>query len=407
VPAFQPVVDLASGRLVGYEALARFPATSAPAPEPWFSLARSCGLGADLEAAAIRAALGPSGRPSGAHLALNISPSALDSKPVSEALPQDLTDLVIEITEHDLVTDDRVLAGTLRNLRGRGAMIAIDDAGAGYAGLKQLMRVGPDIVKLDRELTRRIHASPARMALVESFVRFARRIGAVVCAEGIETLEDLAVVGDLDVPWGQGFVIATPNEPWSAISPAAVAACQAAHAEALRTRRPVPGRVVAGDRSLERLSALLASARSRGDLEGALALIANELGADNVCLSRCLPDSGGVIETLAESVNGNETRFLVSDYPLTERVLRNQEAVQVLASDPSADPHEVELLLALGHGSLLIVPVVSRGETLGIVEAYSRRERPWTRTEINRARIISNQFGSVILAIFGAPILAG
>ena len=64
---------------------------------------------------------------------------------------------------------------------------------------------------------------------------------------------------------------------------------------------------------------------------------------------------------------------------------------------------EVELLLSLGLRSLLIVPVVSRGESLGIVEAYSKLERPWTRTEINHARIISNQFGSVILALFRSP----
>jgi GAF domain-containing protein len=81
-------------------------------------------------------------------------------------------------------------------------------------------------------------------------------------------------------------------------------------------------------------------------------------------------------------------------------VLRDQEAVQVLVGDPEADPREVELMLSLGHRSMLIMPVVSRGESLGIMEAYSTAERPWTRTEINRARIISNQFGSVILALF-------
>ena len=73
-----------------------------------------------------------------------------------------------------------------------------------------MMRVKPDIVKLDRDLIKRIHADPARMALVESFVRFARRIGATVCAEGIESLDDLEVVSDLDVQWGQGFALGRP-----------------------------------------------------------------------------------------------------------------------------------------------------------------------------------------------------
>src|SRR2546423_411253 len=95
-----------------------------------------------------------------------------------------------------------------------------------------------------------------------------------------------------------------------------------------------------------------------------------------------------------------EERFPLGEFPLTARVLHDQEAVQVLVGDPEADRREVELMLSLGHRSLLIVPVVSRGESLGIVEAYSNHERPWTRTEINQARIISNQFGSVILALF-------
>jgi hypothetical protein len=288
----------------------------------------------------------------------------------------------------------------VKELRQRGARIAIDDAGAGYAGLKQMMRVGPDIVKLDRDLTKEIHADPARMALVESFVRFARQIGAIVCAEGIESLEDLVVLGDLDVSWGQGYALAAPAAPWASVSPSAVEACRTALAAALRAGNAQPGVITAGDRPLEQLSARLASVRSRADLEGALALIADELHADNVCLSRCVPDDGGTLETLAESGGSGPDRFALDDYPLTARVLHSQEAAQVLVSDPDSDPTEVDLLLSLGHQSLLIVPVVSHGETLGILEAFSDHDRPWTRTQINKARIISNQFGSVILAVF-------
>jgi diguanylate cyclase (GGDEF)-like protein len=402
---FQPVVDLASGHLIGYEALARFSSSPGRSPEAWFAQAHGCGLGPELDAAAIRAALEPVGRPIGTHLALNISPSALTSEPVAAALPDNLEGLVIEITEHEFVPDDETLAGALVELRNRGARIAIDDAGAGYSGLKQMMRVRPDIVKLDRDLIKRIHADPARMALVESFVRFAGRIGATVCAEGIESLDELAVLGDLDVQWGQGFVLGRPAAPWALVSPIAAGVCRAALAEALRAPSAGDARITAGDRRLEHLSARLAGARSRTDLEGALALIAAELNAQMVCLSHWHPESG-IIETLAESGGTGEERFPLADYPLTARVLRDQEAVQVLVGDPETDRQEVELLLTLGHRSLLIVPVVSRGESLGIVEAYSDAERPWTRTEINRARIISNQFGSVILALFRTPTLA-
>jgi hypothetical protein len=239
------------------------------------------------------------------------------------------------------------------------------------------------------------------MVLVESFVRFARRTGAIVCAEGIESLDDLAVLGDLDVQWGQGFALARPAPPWVLVSPVAAEVCRASLAQALRASPVGSGRIAAGDRRLEHLSARLASARSGEDIEGALALIAEELQAETISLSRWRPDEE-VIETVAESGGTREERFSVSEYPLTARVLREQGAAQVLVGDPNADPQEVELLLSLGMRSLLIVPVISQGETLGIVEAYSERERPWTRTQINRARIISNQFGSVIQVVFGA-----
>ncbi len=398
-PVFQPVVALASGHLIGYEALARFPGSPKRSPEAWFAQAHGCGLGPELEAAAIRAALEPVGRPLGTHLALNVSPSALTAGPVIRALPRDLTGIMIEITEHEFVSDDYDLADALAELRDRGALIALDDAGAGYAGLTQVMRVRPDIVKLDRNLTKEIHADPARMVLVESFVRFARRTGAIVCAEGIESLDDLAVLGDLDVQWGQGYALARPAEPWTLVSPVAADVCRASLAQALRASPTGNGRIAAGDRRLEHLSARLASARSSRDLEGALALIGEELQADTICLSRWRPEEQ-VLETLAESDGTREEQFAISDYPLTARVLREQEAAQVLVGDPGADPQEVELLLSLGMRSLLIVPVVSHGETLGIVEAYSEVERPWTRTQINRARIISSQFGSVLQVVF-------
>jgi diguanylate cyclase (GGDEF)-like protein len=401
-PVFQPVLDLASGHLVGYEALARFATPTECSPEVMFARAHAFGLGPELNGAAIRAALEPVGRPIGTHLALNVSPSALTSAPVVEALPADLSGLVIEITEHEFVPQDEGLARSVAGLRDRGALIAIDDAGAGYSGLKQMMRVKPDIVKLDRDLIRRIHADPARMALVESFVRFARRIGATVCAEGIESLDDLEVVSDLDVQWGQGYALGRPETPWPLVAPAAVEVCRAALATALRSGSRAGGRIAAGDRRLEYLSAQLAGARSRIDLEGAMAVIAAELSADMVSLSHWRPERG-IVETLAESGGVGEESFSLDQFPLTARVLRDQEAVQVLVGDPESDRREVELMLSLGYRSLLIMPVVCRGESLGIVEAYSKVERPWTRAEINHARIISNQFGSVILTLLRSP----
>ncbi len=401
---FQPMVSLATGRVVGYEALARFPVDSLRTPDVWFAQAHGCGLGAELEAAAIEAAMHPLGRPLDAMLSINVSPSALSSPVVQRRLRGNLEGLVIEVTEHEFVPDDDALSACVADLRERGARIAIDDAGAGHAGLKQLMRVRPDIVKLDRALVSEIHTDPARMALVESFVRFARDVGATVCAEGIESLQELEVIADLDVQWGQGWVLARPSAPWTEVSAEAAELCRAALAETFRSPPAERHPLGSSDRRLVHVSARLASARNGRDLENALAMIAAELGASEVVLSALHADEG-VLETLAE--NGESTTeqvlFALDDYPLSARSLREQEAVQIIVGDPDADPSEVELLLSYGKRSLLMVPVVSRGESLGIIEAYRNDERPWTRAETNRARVIANQFASVIPALSPAP----
>jgi EAL domain-containing protein (putative c-di-GMP-specific phosphodiesterase class I) len=403
-PLYQPVASLTTGRLIGYEALARFPDAPDRPPSVWFAQANACGLGPELEAAAIKAALETPGRPPGTHLAVNVSPSALSTEAVKGVLPDDLSDVVIELTEHEVYVGDTLLANSLAQLRERGARIAIDDAGAGYAGLKQVMWVRPDIVKLDLELTRAIHSDPVRMALVESLVRFARRVGATVCAEGIENHDDIEVLANLDVPWGQGYAIGRPAPPWSEVSPPAAETCRTALARALIS---TPGgdtpTISAGDRRLEHLSARLANARSRDDLTSALDLTAGELHADKVALSQFHPDMG-LVETLAESgEQPEEEYFSVDEYPTTGRVLERQESAQIMVGDPRSDRHEVELMFSLGYRTMLMVPVVLRGESVGIVEAMCHEERPWTRTEMNRARIVANQLASVIQTFARAP----
>ena len=215
-PVFQPLVELTTGRVVGYEALSRFAAGS---PEKWFNQAHACGLSAELEGAAIRAALEHGNRPEGTYLSLNCSPSAISSGRVRSILPENLEQYVIEITEHELASEDGSLEQGLLELRGRGARIAVDDAGAGYAGLNQVMRVTPDIIKLDRSLIERVHADSAKAALIEFFVVFARRVGADVCTEGIETLEELRALIDLGVGYGQGYLLSRPAEPWAQVTP--------------------------------------------------------------------------------------------------------------------------------------------------------------------------------------------
>jgi diguanylate cyclase (GGDEF)-like protein len=217
-PVFQPLVDLASGRTLGYEALSRFNTEVKRTPDAWFNQAQACGRGLQLELAAIKAALLAPNRPPGSYLSLNFSPSAISSSKIMSVLPENLSGIVIEITEHELAAEDGALEEGLARLRARGARIAVDDCGAGYAGLKQLMRAQPDVIKLDRSLIESIHTDKAKIALVEFFVMFARRVGAAVCSEGVETVDELRALVNLGVNYGQGYLLGRPAEPWHPVS---------------------------------------------------------------------------------------------------------------------------------------------------------------------------------------------
>ena len=225
-PVFQPLVDLSNGEVVGYEALARFDDDRNLPPAWWFAQAHRFGLGPQLEAEAVRAALAEPGRPPQAFLAINLSPSALRSNAVQSVLPEDLSGLVIEMTEQEEVLLDDRLQTTLAPLRARGARIAVDDAGAGYAGLQQVMRMQADIIKLDRSLIQDVHADQAKAALVRSLVHFASETGAVLCAEGIECLDELRTLCDLGVTLAQGYALAHPGPAWAGVDATAAALCR-------------------------------------------------------------------------------------------------------------------------------------------------------------------------------------
>jgi EAL domain-containing protein (putative c-di-GMP-specific phosphodiesterase class I) len=215
VPVFQPILDLRSGDVAGFEALARFPDDpDRRPPNAWFAQAHRCGLGVQLEALAVHAALSQRDDAPAGYLSVNLSPAALRADELWRGLASDLRGVVVEITEHELVADGQRLQAILDEARARGARIAVDDAGAGYAGLRQLMVLRPDLIKLDRGLVEEVATDEAKQALVECFVRFAERTNAAVCAEGIESLDDLVVLARLGVTYGQGYAIARPAPAW-------------------------------------------------------------------------------------------------------------------------------------------------------------------------------------------------
>lgn len=214
VPAFQPIVALATGRLIGWEALARFPDREERSVADVFAEAHRLGLGALLELAALRAALAAPRRPERTLLGLNVSLTTMAGEEAWLVLPDDLSMVTIEITEHERFGDDGALGQVVARLRGRGARIALDDAGAGYAGLHQLLRLRPDVVKLDRSLVTGASADAARSSLIGALVGFAAEVGMSVCAEGIEVQEDLDALIELGVTSGQGYLFAPPGPDW-------------------------------------------------------------------------------------------------------------------------------------------------------------------------------------------------
>lgn len=207
----QPIVSLADGNPVGAECLARFADAGQRGPDRWFDEADEIGRGIDLELLAIRLALATaSAGPACGYISVNASPATIISGRLEPLLADYRQDrLVLEVTEHHQVDDFEQLRGALRSLS-RNARIAIDDVGAGYAGLRHLVDLGPDLLKLDMSLTRDIHRDPARRALTGAMVGFAREIGAKLIAEGIECIEEQQVLAGLGVDFGQGYLFGKP-----------------------------------------------------------------------------------------------------------------------------------------------------------------------------------------------------
>ena len=209
----QPIVELAGGRVVAAEALSRFAAEPRRPPDAWFAEAAAAGLGVELELAAIRLALGRlDALPVAVRLSLNVSPAALLSPELVEALAAvPGARLALELTEHAPVEDYAALGAALAGHRSRGVQLMIDDAGAGFASLRHVLGLHPDVVKLDLSLTRDIDGDPVRRALAASLVAFAREIGATIVAEGIETRAELETLQALGVTHGQGYFLARPS----------------------------------------------------------------------------------------------------------------------------------------------------------------------------------------------------
>ena len=207
----QPIHSLKTGKPVGVECLARFPDAMMRGPDKWFEEAAEIGRGIELELLAVECALDSLKHvPKDHYVSVNASPDTIMSGALHQVLERaGKKNLVVEVTEHQQIGDYAVLKKALKPIS-RYARIAIDDVGSGYAGLRHMVDLAPDMLKLDMTLTRDVHSDLARCALVGAMVRFAEAIGSKLIAEGIEHEEEAAVLKKLGVEYGQGYYFAKP-----------------------------------------------------------------------------------------------------------------------------------------------------------------------------------------------------
>jgi EAL domain-containing protein (putative c-di-GMP-specific phosphodiesterase class I) len=211
----QPIVDLRRQIPVGYEALSRFtdPGGALRRPDQVFGEAAQLGLGVQLEQAAARDALAVLPElPPGTYLSVNLSPASLLDPGTYDLLAASRLDrIVVELTEHEQISDYPALLRALAGLRERGLRLAVDDAGSGFASLQHITQLNPDIIKLDIAFVRAVDVDPSRRAVTRALLAFATELGATLVAEGIETAGELDQLLALGTHLGQGYHLGRPG----------------------------------------------------------------------------------------------------------------------------------------------------------------------------------------------------
>lgn len=393
----QPIIELPTGTAWAFEALARFGGAPVLPTDRAIESAHRAGYGHALEAACLRAALDRRrSLPCGARLALNVSPDGLLSPEVVGMWDADLHGVVVEVTEHLASDADSVLAEFAR-LRARGAEVAVDDVGTGYAGLLRLATLRPDFAKLDRTIVSGARDSEAQRAVLEALVTFTHRLQAKVVGEGVETLDDLTTLAQFDVDYGQGWAIGHPASAPEPIDAAVVAACQQARADVLQRRTTIAGAATRAEGMHAVLDAVT-GATGLAALHLATAQAAAQLGVDVITAS--VLDNNGVLREITSSGAAIDTRsYALADYPATRSVVETGAAIEVHTNDPASDPAELALLSSLGHASLLIVPLVVGEHRIGVLEFVQRTHRRWTGTDIADARGLGAHLGNALVRI--------
>jgi len=210
---YQPLVDLTTRKIFAYEALVRSKATDFDSPMSLFAAAVQHNCAGELGRMIREMAV--DGCPSHP-LFLNIHPAELNEKWVvqpDDPIFQHSEDVYLEITEGVPLSHFRLCQSVLREVRGRGVYLVVDDLGAGYSNLKYIADLHPKVVKLDRDLIMGLVKDTRMFKLVSAIVVLCRELEALVVAEGIETVEELEAVQEAGAHFGQGYLLARPASP--------------------------------------------------------------------------------------------------------------------------------------------------------------------------------------------------
>ncbi len=216
--AFQPVCRMADGAIIGYEALIRGPQGSPlEQPNALFAVSHQNDLDVELESLCLETIFGRLPRAvSARRLFVNASatllrhPVFLNARNLS-AINKSHPDVVIEISEKEVVGDYSSFRDILDTLRGAGIKIAIDDAGSGYSGLETILYLRPDYIKVADSLVRNLETDPIKREIIASLASIGRRIQATLIAEGIEREEERRALLALEIEYGQGFLLGRPS----------------------------------------------------------------------------------------------------------------------------------------------------------------------------------------------------
>ena len=224
-PAFQPVRHLPDGAIMGYEALIRGPhGTSLELPTVLFAVAHENEMDVELETLCLEMIFANLPRAVGERrLFVNASamllrhPIFLDERNLA-AINRSHGDVVVEISEKEMVRDYDSFQEVLQLVRKANMKIAIDDAGSGYSGLEAILHLKPDFIKVADSLVRNLHNDPIKREIITSLATIGNRIGASLIAEGIEVEAERKTLVDLDIAFGQGFLLGRPSFQVSARS---------------------------------------------------------------------------------------------------------------------------------------------------------------------------------------------